>query len=458
MKYRLRDIPALFATAGGRAQLRNGAMYRGWPVMARLARLWRQTRARRTRVVAVVGSFGKSTTVGAVSAVLGVRPHAAMLRNAWSAVALAVLRVRPAQRHAVIEVGIAAPGQMAQYARVVRPDIVVVTSIGSEHNRSLVTLEVTRAEKARMVGALAPSGVAVLNGDDPNVMWMAGQTRARVVTFGFGAQCDVRASDFRLEWPAGSRFRVSALGEERDVAVRFLGRHLVYPALAAIAVAKLEGVALDAALPLLQAVPPVPGRMQPVPLPNGAIVLRDDCKSVLETMHAALDVLADIPAPRRIVVFGDVAEPPSNQRPLYQDLGRRVAAIAAHFVVVGHGLQRYAGGAKRAGMPPEAIHDGGRMPRQAAAVLARLLQPGDVVLIKGRDTQMLDRVRLILEGRRVGCDIVFCSLHRSSCEGCPMLESGWGTHRVVMERASRGREARDPRRVPGTARSSRGNG
>jgi len=87
-----------------------------------------------------------------------------------------------------------------------------------------------------------------------------------------------------------------------------------------------------------------------------------------------------------------------------------------------------------------------------------LLQPGDVVLIKGRDTQMLDRVRLILEGRRVGCDIVFCSLHRSSCEGCPMLESGWGTHRVVMERASRGREARDPRRIPRTARSSRGNG
>jgi UDP-N-acetylmuramyl pentapeptide synthase len=238
-----------------------------------------------------------------------------------------------------------------------------------------------------------------------------------VVTFGFGARCDVRASDFRLDWPAGSRFRVTALGEEREVVVRLLGRHLVYPTLAAIAMAKLEGVALDTALARLQAVAPVAGRMQPVPLANGAIVLRDDCKSVLETMHAALDVLAEVPAPRRIVLFGDVSEPPSNQRALYQDLGRRVAAIAAHFVVVGHSLRLYASGAIRAGMPRESIHDGGRTPRQAATLLADLLQPGDVVLVKGRGTRM--------------------------------LEGGWGAHRVVMERASAGRVAHPPPRNRG---------
>ncbi len=434
MNYRLRDFPALLATPAGRAQLRTGAGYRLWPLSSRLARLYRRSVARRTRVVAVVGSFGKTTTTRAVSAALGVPAHPNMLRNAWSSVALALLRIRPAQRHAVIEVGIAAPGQMARYAPVVLPDIVVVTSIGSEHNRSLATLEVTRHEKAEMVRALAPSGIAVLNADDPNVRWMAGQTAARVVTFGFGADCDVRATDYRLDWPAGSRFRVSAFGEESDVAVRFLGRHLVHATLAAIAVARLEGVALADALGRLHAVQPAPGRMQPVALPDGVTVLRDDCKSNPETMHAALDVLGEIPARRRIVVFGDVAEPPSSQHALYRELGRRVAAIAAHLVVVGPNPGRYAGGARRAGMPAERIHDGGRTPRPAAAIVAKLLQPGDVVLIKGRGTQMLDRVRLILEGRPVRCDIGYCSLNRSDCEGCPMVESGWGTHRVVMVR------------------------
>jgi UDP-N-acetylmuramoyl-tripeptide--D-alanyl-D-alanine ligase len=441
MRYRWRDVPRLFATGAGRIQLRTALAYRLWPLLAPIAQAYRRTLARRTRVVAVVGSFGKSTTTGAVSALLGAPAPSPLTHNSWSAVALAVLRIRRDQPHAVIEVGISAPGQMAPYARVVRPDIVVVTSIASEHSRSFATLEATRAEKVRMVRALSPSGVAILNGDDPNVAWMAGETRARIVTFGFGAACTVRGAGFRLDWPAGSRFRVRAFGEEREVAVRLLGRHLAYAALAAIAAARVEGVPLDAAVAALRAVAPTRGRLEPVPLPNGAIVLRDDCKSGLETMHAALDVLAGIPARRRIVVFGDVSEPPSGQRPMYRHLGARVAEVAAHLVVVGRALERYATGARGRGMAREAIHDGGRDPRHAAQVLCALLEPGDVVLLKGRGTQKLDRVRLILEGRKVGCAIAFCSMRGTDCDGCPMLESGWGTHRIVMERA---RADRDP--------------
>ena len=91
-----------------------------------------------------------------------------------------------------------------------RPDVAVITAVGSEHHRSLGTLEVTRAEKSWMVQALPAAGVAVLNGDDPNVMWMRQKTRARVVTFGFGAACDVRADDVRLDWPRGTRKPIRA--------------------------------------------------------------------------------------------------------------------------------------------------------------------------------------------------------------------------------------------------------
>ena len=81
---------------------------------------------------------------------------------------------------------------------------------------------------------------------------MAGQTAARVVTFGFGAHCDVRASELRLDWPQGSQFHVNAFGEERDATVRLIGRHMIYPALAAIAVSLLEGLDLDETLSLLK--------------------------------------------------------------------------------------------------------------------------------------------------------------------------------------------------------------
>jgi UDP-N-acetylmuramoyl-tripeptide--D-alanyl-D-alanine ligase len=432
MRYRIRDLPAMFSTPAGRLQLRAGVAYRLWPLLSRLARLHRQTRARDVRVIAVVGSFAKSTTTRAVSTVLGVPLQAGALFNAWSSIAFAILRIRPTERHAVIEVGISGPGQMESYARVVRPSITIVTSVGSEHQRTLGSLETTRTEKAWMVRVVPPSGTVVLNGDDPHVVWMKGQTQARVVTFGFGESCDVRAGEPRLDWPHGMRFQLNAFGKEREVTVRFIGRHMVYPALAAIAVSELEGFALDESLSALKALAPTPGRLDTIFLSSGVVVLRDDYKSTLETIQVALDVLAEIPAPRRIVMLGDVSEPPGSQRPIYQALGERIARIATHLIVFGHGLEKYSSGAKRAGMPKSSIIDGGRTVQQAAETLAKLLQPGDVVLIKGRDTQKLDRVRLILQGRPVKCDIRFCNLHKIDCDTCPMLERGWGRHRPIM--------------------------
>lgn len=432
MRHRLRDIPEMLRTPVGRVLLRNGLSYRLWPLSSLLARLYRSTVVRNTRVIAVVGSFGKSTTVRAVSVAVGVPRPEPEISNAWSSVAEAILKIAPRQRHAAVEIGIAAAGEMRGYARTVRPSITVVTSVGSEHQRSLGSLTVTRDEKAWMVRALPRSGTAVLNGDDPNVMWMRDQTTARVVTFGFGASCDVRALDFRLDGLRGSRFRIRAFDAEREVATRLLGRHMVYPALAAIAVAQLEGFALDETLSRLAGLPPTEGRLQPVLLPNGATVLRDDFKSTLETIHSALDVLSEIPG-RRIVVLGSVSEPPAPQRPVYQALGERVARIASVFVVVGTSFEAYYSGARRGGMPGACIIHAGYTPREVAEALRKIIQPGDVVLLKGRDTQNLDRVRLILEGRRVGCDIVFCNARLLACERCRMLEEGWGTHRLIMQ-------------------------
>jgi UDP-N-acetylmuramyl pentapeptide synthase len=432
MRYRLTDIPAMLGTPAGRRQVADGVAYRLWPVMSRLARLHRRTIASRTRVVAVVGSFGKSTTTRAVAAALAAPQPKSMTGNAWTSVAMAILRIRRSQRHAAIEVGIGGRGQMEQYARLLGPDVTVVTSIGSEHNGSLGSLETTRAEKARMVSAMPASGIALLNGDDPNVLWMKVHAPGRVITFGFGAACDVRAERIRLDWPHGTRFHLEAFGQRREVMVRLVGRQMIYPVLAAIAVAMAEGVALDEILLRLGPLPPTPGRMDPVVLPNGAIVLRDDYKSTLETIHAALDVLAEIPAARRLVLLGDVSEPPGRERPIYLALGLRAARVASRLVVIGRGFRRYWAGARRAGMPRSAVVDGGRTVQQAATALQKMLQPGDVLLLKGRRPQKLDRIRMILQGRRVRCDIPFCDIRTMECEDCPMLERGWGRHRVVM--------------------------
>jgi UDP-N-acetylmuramoyl-tripeptide--D-alanyl-D-alanine ligase len=330
----------------------------------------------------------------------------------------------------VLEVGVAKRGEMAPYARMLRPDVVVVTSIGTEHNRSFGNLDVTRDEKAEMVRSLSPSGLLVLNADDPNVLWMAGQTRAATITFGFSEQSDVRAVSYELRWPQGSRVTLLAGGETRVLETRLLGRTTVYAVLAAVAVALAEGVSLDDALPRISDLEPVTARLEPVQLENGAVLIRDDDKSPLEGMDAALDLLADVPATRRIVVFGDVTEPPGSQGPIYRRLGERIAAVATRAVFLGSGTESYAVGARRAGMPREALTDARRSVLRAAALLRDELEPGDVVLLKGRDLQKLERIALSLQGRPIACDIPACRF-RGRCTTCAMLERGWEGYRVV---------------------------
>jgi len=430
MQYGLRDLGALLRTPAGRLRVRRAAVRQLWPLLARVAAFHRRTFARRCKVVAVVGTYGKTTSARAVATALGTRLASRVGANSWIDVAAGLLRVGPRDPYVVFEVGIADVGQMAQYAPVLRPDVAVVTCIGSEHHRSLGRLAVTRAEKAHMVRAVPPSGLVVLNADDPHVMWMAGQARARVVTFGFDADADVRARAVQPDWPRGTCFRLRAGGRERDVRLRLFGRHMVYPALAAIAVALAEGVGLDEALAHVEALPPSPGRLERVPLPNGACALRDDCKSSLETIEAALDAFALVPAERRLLVMGDVSEPPGSQGPIYRALGRRIAETASWGAIVGQQHQRYAAGAVRAGMPRDRLVGTGPNPLRAVEAVRRELRPGDVLLIKGRDTQHLERIVLALQGRRVRCDIGTCRLKRR-CAGCPMLERGWGGMRPM---------------------------
>jgi len=411
----------------GRAKIRGGILYRAWPVTSRLAVLHRRTVARGICVVTVVGSYGKSTTRRSVVAALGdlIRHPERRGGNSRAGVTKTILGLRPADRCVVMEVGIDDTGQMAPMARTIRPDITVVTTVGSEHNRSLGTLETTRDEKADMVRILPPSGLAVLNGDDPNVLWMGGQTRAKIITYGTGSSNDIRATDIRLDWPHGMRFLVHARGEIRELRTRLIGRHMVYPVLAGVAVALAKGCSLDECTPRLEGLEPTPGRLHLQRLDNGAVLVCDYHKSSYETIVAALDALSEIPADRRIVVLGEVSEPPGSQGPIYRSLAERVAQVASRAIFVGHNFQRYKAGATRGGMPGSALTDAGDNVLDAVAAVRDDLGSGDVVLIKGRDTQRLDRVALALAGRNVCCNIPVCHLKGTRCDRCPMLESGW---------------------------------
>ncbi|HFD14787.1 MAG TPA: hypothetical protein ENJ38_00615 [Rhodospirillales bacterium] len=401
-------------------RLRRFGLQRGWPVIGAASRLARATLARRKPVIAVVGSYGKTTTTAAIAAALGLpRPR---FGNAFAGPALDLLLRGASRKPLALEVGIGRKGQMIRHARAIRPDIVVVTSIGTEHARSLGDQEGIREEKARIFAGMRSGGVAFLNGDDPHVRAMARHVPGVVVTFGFGADNDVRLLDRQLDWPYGTRLEIDRFGERVTVRTRLLGRIAAYPVLAALAVAHRLGHDRREAVAGLERLEPTPGRLRLTRLPQGNWLLGDEHKGNLETIHAALDVLEEIPA-RRLVVMGEIHEPPGSVGPLYRALGARLAGIATHVVMVGSrkSFLSLRSGARQAGLSPEVFTHAGREWRKAFDILTGLLQPEDVLLVKGRDRQRLMRLSLALTGRPVSCGLVDCALPMPGCHVCPRL-------------------------------------
>jgi UDP-N-acetylmuramoyl-tripeptide--D-alanyl-D-alanine ligase len=420
---RLFVIPRMVLTPIGRRRLLWGSLFRALPLLWPFARAYRRIFLRKTRIVAVVGSLGKTTATRAVMAALGLPFERHVAWNAGGFLAAGILRIRRRARYAVFEVGIAGVGWMTRYARLLTPDVVVVTSIGSDHLAFFGTLEATRHEKAEMVRALSPSGLAVLNGDDPNVRWMATQTCARVATYGFGEDCDFRASGVTLEPAGGTRFSVTTTNTSFAVLVRLIGAHMVSPVLAGIAVALEMDVPMEGVLSGLDALSPAPERLQPLRTPQGALILLDTAKSSVETIDVGLAVLRQMPGSRKIVVLGDVEGPPGSQGPIYKRIGADLASVASRVVFVG-GKTAYAsvaGGAKSVGLAKENVIYAGRNILSAVEILRGEVHSGDVVWIKGRSTQHLGRIGLALAGRDVTCDAVRCPV-TPGCETCPMLE------------------------------------
>jgi UDP-N-acetylmuramyl pentapeptide synthase len=384
-------------------------------------------------VVAVVGSLGKTTTAQAIRTVLGKLSTGSGFGNRGFYIARSLLSAHPFSHYAVVETGIEQPGEMARQAAMLRPDLTVVTSVASDHNRSLANLTVTRWEKARMVAATAPRGLVVLNGDNPNVLWMRGEAVCPVVTYGFEPHNDFRARDYHLCWPEGSTFRLeSDTDEPLEIFTPLVGRHMVYPALAALTVAHHAEIPLAKAVQQLRSLRPLPMRLEPVPLPQGAWLLRDEYKSGLETIEVALDLLAEIPARRRFVVLGEVTEPPLSSGEIYRRLGRRLAEVADQAIILSHLFQRYRAGARRAGHRVDHWVDAHTDVLQALSALPLDLGPGDVILVKGRQCQRMQRISLALLGRKVGCRIPSCHAP-VDCASCPRLEPGWAARPALLD-------------------------
>ncbi len=393
--------------------------------LLRSARLWRRTAQRHVRVVTVIGTYGKTTTRAAIYQSLGPErvgthwPWWAQF-NAEAGPALHMLSIWPWRKYGVVEVAGGKPGAMDKHGPIVQPDIVVMTSIGSEHQERWPDLASKVAGKAKMLNHLRPPGTFIANCDDPHVAGVAAKFPGRVIRYGLNPEADVRALDLRLQFPAGTRFTVQIGSGRHDVVIPAYGEHAVRSALAAVTVAHVERLPLAPILQRLRNFAPVVGRMYVAKAPNGAWLIRDDYKAPIETFDFALDILGKIAAPRKYIVAGDIDVLPGQQGDAYRHIGGRIGEVASGLVIVGRNVERYTSAAVRGGMPKNQVVAMPLAYAEAAAYVMQHTGPGDVILVKGRASDRVQRVSLSILGRDVRCRRYPCR-HEPTCDDCKML-------------------------------------
>ena len=385
------------------------------------AYLWRRV-LWRTTFIGITGSVGKTTAKECLAAILS--SHFATAKtvanqNDFSGVPLSILGVRPWHRFAVLEVAASEPGLVRRSARLLRPDIAVVLAVARAHTKSLRTLDNIAAEKAELLAALPARGIAVLNGDDPRVAAMEVPTGRRMVLFGSDPSFEYRADNVSSRWPERLSFDLHAGRERRRVRAQLVGAHWKTSVLAAIATSQVCQMELEAAVEAVALVEPTPGRMQPVSLPCGAVVIRDDFNGSIATLGCAIDVLRNAHAERKILVMSDVIDSPLSPRDRMARIGKEVAGFVHSVIFLGRGADHGVRGAIAGGMPPERVH-GFVNWQQAAEFMKPRLAPGDLVLLRaGRFSEHLDRLYFALCGS-VACQKATCE-KRILCDLCPEL-------------------------------------
>ncbi|WP_299448043.1 UDP-N-acetylmuramoyl-tripeptide--D-alanyl-D-alanine ligase [uncultured Phascolarctobacterium sp.] len=349
------------------------------------------------KVFAITGSNGKTSTKDLLAACLGAKYKVLKTQGNFNneiGLPKTLLDIQPDTDIAVVEMGMRGLGQIAELCQIAEPDSGLITNVGETHMELLGSMENIGKAKSEIVENLPADGFAVLNGDNEYVVRAAEKTKAKVIYFGMGANCDYRGSDI-VTAAFGTTFTCTekASGSSVKVRLQLIGEHNVYNALSAIAGAACYGVSMEDSAKAL-ATARLTGSRQEIIYIGDITFINDAYNASPASMEAALKTLAEAKKAgsgkgRTIAVLADMLELGAISEEAHRRVGRWAVEYGVDFVLT------Y--GQEAAYITDEAIKRGGNAVhcanrQEAEDKLRCLADAGDIILLKGSNTMQVGKM------------------------------------------------------------------
>jgi UDP-N-acetylmuramoyl-tripeptide--D-alanyl-D-alanine ligase len=357
-------------------------------------------RAHSARIIGVTGSSGKTTVKEMIADVLAAALPTARTHGNWNnhiGLPLSLLNMPPTAQAGVFEAGVNHPGEMEELCQIMAPDWGVITNVGPVHLEFFKTEAAIAHAKAQLLRALPSNGVAVLRADAPWYETLRTAAPCRVVSVAFASEHAGALPDFYARMKADGIAVFGERASEREWCVRppLPGAHNIANMLLAAAVGRVWGLEWEMIISALERYQPPPMRWESS-VWREVVLINDAYNANPMSVAAVLQTYAKLPGARKWLVLGSMLELGDAAAAMHQEVGRQVAAGKWQgLVTVGEQAEMIAAGAAAGGMPPERIFRCA-VTEEAAIVLLRSLQAGDMVLLKGSRGIGLENVLRVL--------------------------------------------------------------
>jgi UDP-N-acetylmuramoyl-tripeptide--D-alanyl-D-alanine ligase len=347
------------------------------------------------RVVAITGSTGKTSTKDVLAALCAPVARTVAAEASFNnelGVPLTLCRLEADTEVCVLELAMRGLGQIADLARIARPEVGVITGVGPVHLELVGTVAAVAQAKAELVEALPHGGVAVVPAEATELAPYLKRDDIEVRRF---SPADV----LRAEVDGERTHAVLAVaGRELELTFNFVARHHLVNALAALNAYDALGLPLERAREGASAVTFSRWRGEEVALEGDGLLINDAYNANPVSMRAALDhLVARAGARRRVAVLGDMAELGPEAVRYHREIGRYAGQVGVDVLVaVGPLARHYVEGQ---GELLTVRHAETR--EEAVAALDELLRPGDCVLVKASRSMGLETIAEALAGARV---------------------------------------------------------